>query len=83
MKIEDMKGKIKYKNQIKNKNGIYNANPDIIRIKIAPHDSSDQQGSLENQLNNSKTESNSISNKLYQNINLDAKIARRKKREGD
>lgn len=83
MKIENMKNKIKYKSQIKNLNGSYNGNPDILGKEIAPHDFIDLQESLKNQSNNSKIDSNSSSRSLFQSINLEAKITRRKKREGD
>jgi len=83
MKNKSMKSKIKYKSQIKNRNGRYNGNPDILTKEITPNDFIDLQGSLENQSNNSKSDSNSSSRSLSQSINLGAKITRRKKREGD
>lgn len=83
MKNESMKNKIKYKRQIKNQNGQFNANPDILKIEIVPNDFIDLQGSLENPLNISKSDYESSSRSLFQGINLDAKIKRRKKREGD
>ena len=83
MTNENIKNKIKYKRQIKNRNGQYHVNPDILKMETAPPDFIDLQESLNNHSNNSKIDSTSVSKSIYKNINLEAKIKRRKKREGD
>ncbi len=81
-----MNNKIKYKKYIKDNTGDYKVNPELLRVEIAPLDSTDKQGrlnKLNNHSDNSKINSNPSSKTINHNIGMDAKIKHRKKREGD
>jgi hypothetical protein len=64
----------------------YNKNPELLRLEINQHDFSDKKGRLKklnNHSYNSKINSNPSSRIINHNIDMDAKIKHRKKREGD
>lgn len=81
-----MNYKIKYKRHIKNHNGDYFVNPELLKTEIEPLNFIYRQrriNKLKNHSNNSKIDSNSSSKKINYNVGMDATIKHRKRREGD